>query len=65
MNEKHVAAKVAMDFMAQSEKQKEYQEFFKGKLKEWDVKSPADLSDDEKKTFFDEIDKEWKGEKEE
>jgi hypothetical protein len=64
MNEKHVAAMVALDFVAKSEKQKEYQEFFKKKLKEHGVDSPADLSDDEKKKFFDEIDKEWKSEDE-
>lgn len=43
--------------------QTEYQAFFKKKLKEWGVKSPAELSDEKKKKFFDEIDKEWKGEK--
>ena len=47
-----------------SEKQKKYQEFFKKKLKEHDVKSPAELDEAEKKKFFDEIDKEWKGEDE-
>ena len=38
----------------------EYEKFFKKKLKEWDVKSPAELSDEDKKKFFDEVDKEWK-----
>jgi len=42
-----------------SKKQKEYQEFFTKKLKEFDVKSPAELSDADKKKFFNEIDKEW------
>ena len=42
-----------------SKKQKEYQEFFDSKLKEYGVDSPAKLDDDEKKKFFDEIDKEW------
>ena len=41
----------------------EYQEFFQKKLKEHGVGSPAELSDAEKKKFFDEIEKEWKGEK--
>lgn len=42
-----------------SKKQKEYQEFFTKKLKEFDVKSPAELSDADKKKFFNEVDKEW------
>jgi hypothetical protein len=37
----------------------EYQKFFNAKLKKYDVKSPSELSDDEKKKFFDEIEKEW------
>ena len=43
----------------------EYQKFFDKKLKKYGVDSPEDLSDEEKKKFFNEIDKEWKGEKEE
>ena len=42
----------------------EYQKFFNDKLKKFGVKSPAELSGDDKKKFFDEIDKEWKGENE-
>ena len=41
-----------------------YQTFFNKKLKEAGVKSPSELSDEEKKKFFNEIDKEWKGKKE-
>jgi hypothetical protein len=44
-----------------SKKQKEYQEFFDKKLKKYGVDSPAKLSDEEKKKFFDEVDKGWKG----
>ena len=43
----------------------EYQKFFNDKLKKFDVKSVSELSDEDKKKFFDEIDKEWKGENEE
>ena len=43
----------------------EYKAFFDKKLKKFGVKSPSGLSDDDKKKFFDEIDKEWKGENEE
>lgn len=41
-----------------------YDEFFKKKLKEAGVSSPAELSDEEKKKFFNMIEKEWKGDKE-
>lgn len=46
----------------QSKKQKKYDDFFEGKLKEYGVKSPAELDDAKKKEFFNEIDKEWDGE---
>ena len=42
-----------------------YQKFFDAKLKKYGVKSPAELSDDEKKKFYNEIDKEWEGDNEE
>ena len=41
-----------------------YQKFFNKKLKEHGVSSPSELKDDEKKKFFNEIKKEWKGDKE-
>ena len=43
----------------------EYKKFFDKKLAKFKVKSPAELSDEEKKKFFDEIEKEWTGEKSE
>lgn len=36
-----------------------YQKYFKGKLKEWDIESPADLDDAQKKEFFTEVDDGW------
>ena len=49
----------------QSEGSKEeYQKFFDKKLKKYGVDSPDDLSDEEKKKFFSEIEKEWTGENE-
>ena len=45
---------------------KEYEDFFKASLKKFNVSSPADFkSDEEKKKFFDYIDKNYKGEKSE
>jgi hypothetical protein len=44
--------------------QEEYKKFFDKKLKKYGVKSPAELDDEKKKKFFDEIEKEWKGDDE-
>ena len=44
---------------------KEYEDFFKATLKKFGVTSPAELSTEKKKEFFDYIDKNYKGEKEE
>ena len=45
---------------------KDYEEFFKSALKKFGVDSPADFkSDEEKKKFFDYVDKNYKGEKDE
>ena len=44
----------------------EYQKFFNGALKKFNIKSPAELKDDKaKKKFFDYIDKNYTGEKSE
>mgnify|MGYP001179742463 CR=1 FL=1 len=43
----------------------EYKKFFDAKLKKYDVKSPAELSDADKKKFYDEIDAEWESDSEE
>ncbi len=51
-------------FMAEGSKE-EYQKFFDKKLAKWKVKSPTELSDEDKKKFFNEIEKEWTGEKDE
>ena len=50
-------------FMSEGSKE-EYQKLFNAKLKKYGVNSPEDLSDEEKKKFFNEIDKEWKGDNE-
>ena len=42
----------------------EYMKFFAATLKKYGVKSPSELSDEDKKKFFDEIDKGWKGDNE-
>ena len=42
-----------------SDLQKSYREYFGAKLKKFDAESPADLTDDQKKEFFNEIKKDW------
>ena len=43
----------------ESEAQDAYREFFRNKLEEFGVKSPAELSEDQKKDFFNQIKAEW------
>ena len=43
----------------------EYKEFFQKMLKKYNVKEPDELDDEEKKKFFDEIDRKWKAKDEE
>jgi len=65
IDERKLAKTVAAETMiALSEKQEEYRAFFQKKLKEFGVNSPDDLSTEEKKKFFNEIDKGWSAEKE-
>ena len=42
-----------------------YQAFFKKKLEKYGVKSASELTGEDKKKFFDEVDAEWEGENEE
>lgn len=44
---------------AVNEMENEYQKFFQNKMNEYGIKSPNELSYEEKKKFFDEIEKEW------
>jgi len=42
-------------------KKEEYEKFFNAALKKFDASSPAELSGDKKKEFFNYVDKEWSG----
>ena len=65
VNEDKIAIKIATAKIAEKSGDKDkYMEFFQEKLKKYNVKSPTELSDDEKKKFFEEIDSEWKSDKE-
>jgi len=41
-----------------------YDEYFQEKLAKYGVKSPAELSESDKKKFFEDVDKEWKSKEE-
>ena len=41
-----------------------YKVFFKKALKKWGVSSPTEIKDDDKKEFFDYVDRNWKADKE-
>jgi hypothetical protein len=45
--------------------QEAYRKFFDGKLAKWNIKSPAELDDKDKKKFYNEIEKEWDKDKDE
>ncbi len=64
MSREMIAERIVADVTAAG-KQTEYMKFFQKKLKEHGVNSPAELADDAKKKFFDEVDAEWKADKEE
>jgi len=42
-----------------SDTQKRYRIFFNNKLKEWEINDASELSEEDKKKFFNEIEKEW------
>jgi len=45
-------------------KEETYKEYFARMLAKYKVKSPSELSDEDKKKFFDEVDAGWDGEDE-
>jgi hypothetical protein len=45
-------------------REEEYRTFFKKMMKNWNIDSIEDLSDEKKKKFFDAVDKAWKADKE-
>lgn len=54
------------DFINEKEGDKEaYQKFFDKMLKKYGVESPEELSDEDKKKFYDEVDRGWKSDDEE
>lgn len=41
----------------------EYEKFFRGKLAEWEVKSPSEIPEDKRKMFFSEVKADWEARK--
>ena len=41
------------------DRKEQYQKYFEQKLKEWKVSSPTELSEEDKKLFFNEVDDGW------
>ena len=64
MKEDVVAGRVAARIAEMSADQKAYRAFFEKKLRKYGVGSPAELSDEKKKEFFDEVDRDWKADSE-
>lgn len=62
---KNTISKIASNVMEMViAKDTEYQKYFRKMLQEEGIKSPAELSEDEKKVFFEKVDKGWKSDKE-
>ena len=47
----------------ESEAQDKYREFFENKLKQWNISSPSELTQEDRSKFFTEIREEWKKQK--
>lgn len=65
MNRNKVAQeliKLAKELLAEPNK---YRKYFEEKLKKWKVDSPAEIPDDKKDDFFDEVDRDWDAKEEE
>lgn len=53
------------EWMNEKEGKETYKDFFNKKLEKYGVKSASELTGEDKKKFFDEVDAEWEGENEE
>lgn len=58
MDEFKIAERIVSRIAGRDE---EYEEYFEEKLKKWNVSSPADIEEDKKDEFFEEVDSGWKG----
>ena len=58
--QKKLKAKGSEEVAEEEGDKEDYMKFFAGKMKKYGVKSPSELSDEDKKKFFNEIEKDWK-----
>ena len=58
--QKKLKEKGSEDVAEEPGDKEDYMKFFAGKLKKYGAKSPSELSDEDKKKFFNEIEKDWK-----
>ena len=49
---------------AQNKDRDTYQKFFRGVMNKWGIDSPTELSDEDKKKFFEDVDKGWQSDSE-
>jgi hypothetical protein len=67
-NDVHAVNVIAIELVKRTKlkegEESDYDKFFNAKLKKWGVSSPDELSDEDRKKFFDEVDREWKADKE-
>jgi hypothetical protein len=59
MDEMRIAERVTARVAGRAE---EYEKYFEKKLEKWNVSSPAEIPEDKKDEFFEEVDKGWQGE---
>ena len=57
--QKKLKEKDSVEVTEEDGDKEDYMKFFAGKLKKYGVKSPAELSGEDKKKFFNEIEKDW------
>ena len=57
--QKQLKEKDSVEVAEEDGDKEDYMKFFAGKLKKYGVKSPAELDDEKKKKFFNEIEKDW------
>jgi hypothetical protein len=56
--------KTFKEYINEEKSQDAYDRFFQKMLNKWNVDAPDELSDEEKKKFFDAVDKGWKADNE-
>lgn len=59
----YIAASMARIITEQENGDNAYQSFFRKKMDQWNVSSPSQLADEDKGSFFTEVEKEWKAKK--